>query len=400
MQHTVKAATVTATSDLGEFTAIAAAYTLDRDGDEIIFGAFGNSIKKWRQSGKRIPLHWNHSGEASDIIGSVDPAKLREVKGTGLEASGRLDLEESETAREAWRSMKDGRMSLSFGYLVVLQSKRKDGVNELHELDLFEISIVPVPANPDTRVLSMKSAEDLRSESARIERELNDESLPALSPEPVVEEPEPEPVVELPAPVAKDAETLRRESERLDRKLAEERIPDVPDPEPVVVEPEPATAKDIIALAAALADDDKRAVKDAIVLPEPIDPETQRKESQRLEREIAEKQLPDVPEQPKAPEPDLAKELQEVKGRLEKTEKSLEDLKRKAEETDKEPQARSVDPLRKRSEEWSLEVASDGMSLRRPPTKAPEPEPDLIPLGELKRRSRDLMFDLLSRDME
>jgi hypothetical protein len=63
------------------------------------------------------------------------------------------------------------------------------------------------------------------------------------------------------------------------------------------------------------------------------------------------------------------------------------------EETDKEPQVRSVDPLRKRSEELALEIVSDGMSLRKtPPTTKPEPPPELVDLRELKRRSRDLML--------
>jgi hypothetical protein len=58
------------TTDLGEFSAIAAAYTVDRQGDEIIPGAFGNTIDAWRNSGKQIPLHWNHSSRAENIIGS------------------------------------------------------------------------------------------------------------------------------------------------------------------------------------------------------------------------------------------------------------------------------------------------------------------------------------------
>jgi HK97 family phage prohead protease len=178
MEHTVKAATVTATTELGEFTAIAAAYTLDRDGDRIVHGAFAKTIEKWRGSGKRIPLHWNHSGAASDIIGSIDPGTLREEQGVGLKAGGRLDLNDSDTAKEAWRAMKSGSMSLSFGYLVPQGKSRKaaDGATELLELDLFEISIVPAPANPDTRILSMKSADqvaqltqELQEVNARLE---------------------------------------------------------------------------------------------------------------------------------------------------------------------------------------------------------------------------------------
>jgi hypothetical protein len=53
--------------------------------------------------------------------------------------------------------MKDNRVGLSFGHLTV-NSRKRGEVTDLLELDLFEISIVPSPANPQTRVLEMKSA--------------------------------------------------------------------------------------------------------------------------------------------------------------------------------------------------------------------------------------------------
>lgn len=53
--------------------------------------------------------------------------------------------------------MKNDAVALSFGYLATKQRKRKDGVNELLELDVFEISVVSAPANPDTRFLSLKN---------------------------------------------------------------------------------------------------------------------------------------------------------------------------------------------------------------------------------------------------
>jgi hypothetical protein len=79
----------------------------------------------------------------------------------GLYVEGKLDIHENEIAREALRSMKAGAMSLSIGYLVTADHKREDGIRELHGIDLFEVSIVPHPASPDTRVLSMKSAPPL-----------------------------------------------------------------------------------------------------------------------------------------------------------------------------------------------------------------------------------------------
>src|SRR3954468_3759778 len=50
------------TTDLGEFTAIVAAYTVDRTNERIIPGAFKGTIARWQASGKMIPLHWDHGG--------------------------------------------------------------------------------------------------------------------------------------------------------------------------------------------------------------------------------------------------------------------------------------------------------------------------------------------------
>lgn len=83
-------------------------------------------------------------------------------------------------------------------------------------------------------------------------------------------------------------------------------------------------------------------------------------------------------------EVDLTREVQEMLGV-------------KPDETDKEPLgARSVDPLRKRSLETVLEIQSDGLSRRKSPTTKPEPKPEPPPEAELKRRSRDLMLELLT----
>jgi hypothetical protein len=56
--------------------------------------------------------------------------------------------------------MKNNTMSLSVGYLTVMSERRDDGINELHELDPFEVSIVPAPANADTRIFEMTSIND------------------------------------------------------------------------------------------------------------------------------------------------------------------------------------------------------------------------------------------------
>ncbi len=92
----------------------------------------------------------------------------------------------------------------------------------------------------------------------------------------------------------------------------------------------------------------------------------------------------------------LTQELQETKALLAKATEELEAL-RKAEVTDKEPVARSVDPLRKQAEAVALEFASGGRSLRKPPRTVPprRQDPELS-LDDLKRRMRDEILIHLS----
>lgn len=173
MKHlTLQAKTVA--TDAGEFVAIAAAYSVDRVGDRIIPGAFAKTIQRWQASQKRLPLHWNHESDPASIIGAIDPATMEETE-LGLKVAGKVDLDGSEKGREAWRSMKAGTMSLSFGYMVVAE-KQADDANELHELDLFEISVVPGPANADTRFLSLKSMSDdqLREELGSLRKRVDE----------------------------------------------------------------------------------------------------------------------------------------------------------------------------------------------------------------------------------
>jgi HK97 family phage prohead protease len=96
----------------------------------------------------------------------------------------------------------------------------------------------------------------------------------------------------------------------------------------------------------------------------------------------------------------LQSELREVKARLEKVEQTLENPRSKTEETDQEPQARSVDPLRKRSEELALEVASGGLDLRKPPPPVAQDTPEPVDEDELRAKSRDWMFEVLNQTTE
>jgi uncharacterized protein len=159
VQHMTKAATVTdVATDRGEFEAIVSTYDVDRQGDVVAPGAFSKTLADWRSAGRRVPLHWDHSSEPEDIVGYVDPSDMEETK-AGLTVKGKVDLE-TERGREAWRLLKANSVGFSFGYLATKSHERGDGVRVLDEIDIFEVTITPAPANNRTRVLGLKSASD------------------------------------------------------------------------------------------------------------------------------------------------------------------------------------------------------------------------------------------------
>lgn len=166
MQHlTLDAKATTTITDEGEATLLVSTYDLDRGGDVIERGAFAKTIERWRASSKLIALHWNHEGDPASIIGSVDPASMRETD-AGLVVVAQLDLEESEKAREAWKLVKRGVLGASFGYLATESHERSDGVRVISEIDLLEVSLTPSPMNDQTRVIDWKQVRpDLAAEA-------------------------------------------------------------------------------------------------------------------------------------------------------------------------------------------------------------------------------------------
>jgi HK97 family phage prohead protease len=217
LDHKKIKATARTRTDPGEFSAIAAAYTVDRDGDQIVRGAFEKSVKAWRNRNRPIPLHWAHKGDPKNVIGDVNPHSASEIV-EGLFVSGKLDLAGSDVAREAWRLVKAGTVSLSFGYLTTDTFERPDGIPELREIDLFEISLTPAPANADTRILSFKSTDPgepepgpaLTPEQNRLRDQFEDEMYALLS-TPLPSDPE----VVLEREEKRQARELRRKCDRL-----------------------------------------------------------------------------------------------------------------------------------------------------------------------------------------
>lgn len=147
-----------AITDQGVFRALVSTGSEDREGDVVKRGAFAKTIAQWRESGKKLPLAWDHSTEPQDIFGVIDPEQMEETA-AGLVVGGEVDLE-SPRGPEAWRVMKSGAMGFSFGYLAKHLRPNGKG-NDILAVDLFEVSGTIVPMNADSKVLSMKSATSL-----------------------------------------------------------------------------------------------------------------------------------------------------------------------------------------------------------------------------------------------
>jgi HK97 family phage prohead protease len=167
MEHiTVKATTVATDQELGTFTAIVSAWAPDREQDVIARTAFDRTINAWRQSGKHLPLLFEHSTEE---IGRVDPHSMRPTE-DGLVVAGEVDRA-TDKGQQVWRQIKRGTAGFSIGFMASSRP-RKGGGRELTEIDLLEISATSTPAHPATRALDWKSAtghdpgfDDVRAEA-------------------------------------------------------------------------------------------------------------------------------------------------------------------------------------------------------------------------------------------
>lgn len=128
---------------------------VDRVGDIVEPGAFAKSLDRHKSGGRMPALLLHHDLRRPVGVWTDMNEDLK-----GLNVSGRL-TKGVRDADEAYALLKDGALhSLSIGYNVVREEyDRKTGVNHLHEVELHEVSIVTIPANPAALVGTVKDAE-------------------------------------------------------------------------------------------------------------------------------------------------------------------------------------------------------------------------------------------------
>lgn len=130
----------------------------DQGGDVVQNGAYGVSLNALAASGRMVKMLWQH--DPAQPIGIWQ--EIRE-DAKGLFVKGRF-LTEVQKGAEALALVQAGAIDgLSIGYRTLRAEKDAKGQRLLHELELWEVSLVTFPMLPEARVAGAAEAktEDL-----------------------------------------------------------------------------------------------------------------------------------------------------------------------------------------------------------------------------------------------
>jgi HK97 family phage prohead protease len=155
-------------SQSGTFEALAAVFdNVDAGGDRIERGAFSRSLAEWKAKGRSVPVLWSHDVESVPIGVIKDARETSE----GLRVKAHLFVDDHPQARAVHAAMRAGALhEFSFGYKTRDYEHKYEGgrrVRVLKDVHLGEVSPVFSGMNPETRVLSVKSAVETDLETQR-----------------------------------------------------------------------------------------------------------------------------------------------------------------------------------------------------------------------------------------
>ena len=119
----------------------------DQGGDVVQKGAYAAALARLKREGVGVKMLWQH--DPTRPIGVWDEVGEDE---RGLFVKGRLLLE-VQAAREAHALLQAGAIDgLSIGYRTLRSEKGAGGRRLLHEIELWEVSLVTFPMLPQARV--------------------------------------------------------------------------------------------------------------------------------------------------------------------------------------------------------------------------------------------------------
>ena len=146
----------------------------DSYGDIIEKGAFTETIAKRAESGHPFPLCFNH--DFSAVIGAVDKIEDTE-KGPYIEAHF-LDTQQAQDVRKMLQSGAIYQFSFAYDVLEARQpdeeEKSKGIENVLTKVEVFEISVVTVPANQNAVATEVKAGRRNSRKDADIIKQIRD----------------------------------------------------------------------------------------------------------------------------------------------------------------------------------------------------------------------------------
>lgn len=128
---------------------------VDSYGDIVVRGAFSKFLADLARTGKKVSVYYGHNME--DPRANIGVVTELEERDRGLWFKAQLDLSGDTYGRIVYGQLKDGRLdSMSFGYSIVDAAPTNEGY-ELRELKLFEVSVVPIPANDQALITEVKA---------------------------------------------------------------------------------------------------------------------------------------------------------------------------------------------------------------------------------------------------
>jgi HK97 family phage prohead protease len=132
-----------------------ATYSPDDVGDKILPGAFKKTISDAKASGRTIKYLFNH--DLSQPLGVIEDMA---EDGQGLYFKARIS--KTKSAQEKYEMAKEGILdSNSIGYRVIQADYEENGLRLLKEIQLYEGSLVTIPANHTAKVTDVKRAKRL-----------------------------------------------------------------------------------------------------------------------------------------------------------------------------------------------------------------------------------------------
>lgn len=151
--------------------------TPDSYGDIIAPGAFTKTIENRKATGHPFPLCFNH--DFSAVIGAANTIEEKE-QGPYIEA----DFLDTQLGQDVRKMVQSGAIyQFSFAYDVLkrrapnAEEKANGVINVLEEVEVYEVSVVTVPANQNAQVTDIKSAIEAEVKAGRRNNKSDEETI-------------------------------------------------------------------------------------------------------------------------------------------------------------------------------------------------------------------------------